>query len=115
MKKHLNDPGLQHFMNTVAKNVHLIRKRSYLSVRNFANEIGIGNSTLLDLEGGVGNPTLKTIYHIMEYCKISPKEIFVGYDAETSFSTISSLVETLRKHALECSAMADFLEESFSK
>lgn len=101
----------QKLLNCIASNVKREREKTLLSVRGFADELDIANTTLYYLEGGVTNPKVETLYRISEYTGIPLEELFRDHSAE-QFRDLYDIVGTLRKYAADLTAMADRLDDA---
>lgn len=86
-------------METQKKISATIRRklREYKNQEEFAQEVGIGHTTLQSLLAGRGNPNLETIELLAKGMKISPAQLVSGeiVPADKAFSTISAMLGTL--------------------
>lgn len=103
------DAKLQRLLNALARNVAKYRHDHYISVRDFAEETNLCTSTLTDIEGGVGNPKIETLYRIASYTGVSVTDLFETPQSDT-YSSVKDVVRGLRRHAAELANMADLLE-----
>ena len=58
------DPGLQDAVRPIARNVRRLRQQMELSLSALAQEAGVSKSTLSQLERGVGNPSIDTLWSL---------------------------------------------------
>ena len=103
----------QQLLNCIAKNVKREREKTFLSVRGYADELEIANSTLYSLEGGVANPRIETLYKISEHSGIPITELFQDTSADIC-NDLFDVIHKLRKQAASLSNMADTLQ-SYAK
>ena len=54
---------------------HVNKKYSKISITKSADEIGMGKSLWADLENGIKDPQLSTIWRIAEGLEIKPSEL----------------------------------------
>jgi transcriptional regulator with XRE-family HTH domain len=58
------EPGVDHFVRTVAANIRLLRQQADLTLAELATAAGLGKSTLAQLESGRANPSVETLWAI---------------------------------------------------
>ena len=84
----------------IQKNISATMKRKCKEYRNqkeFAQELGVGHTTLQTCLAGKGNPNAETIELLARGMKISPAELVSGkiVPAGKAFDLISGMVDTL--------------------
>lgn len=78
------------FQNAIAKSVKKFRKKS---ITKSAYEIGMGKSLWADLENGIKDPQLSTLWRIAEGLEIKPHELVKIIEEELgeNFSFLENL------------------------
>lgn len=99
----------QQLLNCIARNVKREREKTFLSVRSYADELEIANSTLYSIEGGVANPRIETLYKISEYSGVPITEFFRDTSTDT-YKDLFDVIHKLRQQAAALFNVADILE-----
>ena len=106
----------------LSTNLRTLRSMRRASLEDFSEELGIGKTTLQDLEKGNGNPTLETIEHISQNLSISPLTLLSNrydphdlYTAQMLLSNIKTLCTLSREEQLEAVMLFDQLIRLINK
>lgn len=69
-------------MQNIGDRIRSIRKERHITQKDITNAIGIGQSTLSDIENGRNSPSYETIVALSNFFKVSPEWLLTGKENE---------------------------------
>lgn len=97
----------------VGKKIKVIRQKKGMSLRELANNSGVGKSTIFDIEQEYNNPTINTVLSLAEALEVPIEEFFREEQNNSEEMNMGYKIRKLRlKKDLTLSALANKIDAS---